>query len=195
MEGFLLLHNLTLADSMANGQSEGYRDENGDFVCSRCSYHWKSRKKGILPKSCPSCRSTVWMKPYEKRFCERCGHEWGSSSESPRRCPLCGTYRWADTPTVYSCIRCGYKWNAKRSWPPKRCPSCRATTWNTEIVEVRNKKRLVSTTSAVSSDVRDDVSARYARGSSCTSISIAMGLSFNLVYTIIRSEYPEPLRV
>lgn len=65
------------------------------YICSRCSHRWVARKKGGLPKNCPKCRSTVWMKDYHICKCYRCNHKWGTVNEEPKRCPKCHSTKWA----------------------------------------------------------------------------------------------------
>ena len=164
------------------------------FVCSRCSYHWKPRKDDGIPRNCPSCRSTVWMKPFELKTCSRCGYEWGSTSEDPRRCPSCGTYRWNEIPTTYSCLRCEHSWTAKRDWPPKRCPKCRSVAWNTEKREQsRNDFHIdakKSSQSVTNQELVKIITVEYRKGKSCTMIAVDNGIPFSIVYTAVRDEYP-----
>jgi len=147
-----------------------------------------------LPKNCPSCRSTVWMKPFENLTCTRCGHEWRSTDDSPRRCPSCGTYRWNDVPTVYNCVKCDHSWNAKRDWPPKRCPLCRSTTWRyrAEESEKNRKAERKSKSSCVMSlspEEQESIISRYSNGESCTKISLSMGIPFSVVFSVVNNTY------
>jgi rubrerythrin len=174
---------------MIDNKEEMKEDAPKYYMCSCCSYRWKPRKTNGLPKNCPSCRSTVWMKSYSVRTCSRCGHVWGSTSDSPKRCPGCGTYRWNDMPTRYSCQRCGHTWISKRDWSPKRCPKCRSTTWaskgegDTICSEHRSEKG--------NSTVIDAVAKRrliemYSAGYSCTRLSMDLCIPFSKVYDTIR---------
>jgi Primosomal protein N'' (replication factor Y) - superfamily II helicase len=175
------------------------KDETGALFCCRCSYSWKPRSIQNLPKNCPSCRSTVWMKPFEYLLCTRCGHEWKSTSDEPRRCPLCGTYKWNETPTVHNCIKCNHSWNAKRDWPPKRCPFCRSTTWGYREEEKSNKKDKkvrANYMGVISEEDTRYILDRYARGDSCTKISLTSGIPFSIVYDVIfRTEETAPIKV
>lgn len=69
------------------------------LTCSRCAHKWAIRKKGDLPKNCPKCRSTLWMKNYHVYTCMKCEHSWGTANESPQRCPKCHTSKW-NTPNI-----------------------------------------------------------------------------------------------
>jgi len=160
----------------------------GALFCCRCSYSWRPRNIHNLPKNCPSCRSTVWMKPFECMLCTRCGHEWKSTSDEPRRCPLCGTYKWNEVPTVHHCIKCNHNWNAKRDWSPKRCPSCRSTTWKYREEEKgskKDKKVKANYMGVITEEEIKHILDRYARGDSCTKISLTSGIPFSIVYNII----------
>jgi DNA-directed RNA polymerase subunit RPC12/RpoP len=64
------------------------------YTCSLCGHRWVSRKDDGLPKSCPKCRSTVWMKEYLRCKCLRCGHEWGTARGHPKKCPKCHSIKW-----------------------------------------------------------------------------------------------------
>ncbi|MCQ2079794.1 MAG: hypothetical protein MJZ38_07060 [archaeon] len=64
------------------------------MTCSRCAYKWAIRKRGDIPKNCPKCRSTLWMKEYHNYTCARCEHTWGTANDSPQRCPKCHTSKW-----------------------------------------------------------------------------------------------------
>ena len=64
------------------------------YTCSLCGHRWVSRKDDGIPKSCPKCRSTVWMKDYLRCVCLRCGHKWGTARGRPKRCPRCHSVRW-----------------------------------------------------------------------------------------------------
>lgn len=64
------------------------------MTCSRCSHKWAIRKRGDIPKNCPKCRSTLWMKNYHVYTCMKCQHEWGTANEHPQRCPKCHTSKW-----------------------------------------------------------------------------------------------------
>lgn len=162
------------------------------YVCSRCSYHWKPRKTDSIPRNCPSCRSTIWMKPFELKTCARCNYEWGSTSEDPRRCPSCGTYHWNEAPRTYDCLRCSHKWTAKRDWPPKRCPKCRSTSWS---IEKKNIKKVdVLESRKISSSVNDDQLVKsildaYKKGDTCTGIAVKTSIPFSVIYGIIREGY------
>ena len=163
------------------------------YVCSRCSYHWQPRKPDVVPKNCPSCRSTVWMKPFDMKTCARCGYQWGSTSSDPRRCPGCGTYHWDEAPQTYQCLRCDHRWTAKRAWPPKRCPKCRSDTWNVEKREPPEApepelKRQAAT--EVDGEVSKAILSRYRDGESCTNIAIATGIPFSTVYQVVRGSSP-----
>ncbi len=72
------------------------------LVCSRCNHKWAIRKKGTLPKNCPKCRSTLWLKKYYRYTCLRCNHEWGTANDAPIRCPKCHTSRWNSPPASES---------------------------------------------------------------------------------------------
>ena len=74
------------------------------LTCSRCSYKWALRKKNALPKNCPKCRSTLWMKNYHVYECMKCSHKWGTANENPLRCPKCHTSKW-NSPPVPRMIR------------------------------------------------------------------------------------------
>lgn len=159
------------------------------FVCSRCSYHWKPRKPDSTPRNCPSCRSTVWMKPFEMKRCARCGYEWGSTSTDPRRCPGCGTYHWNESPQSYECMRCEHTWTAKRAWPPKRCPKCRAVSWNSEKKETPavtepEVKRPIS--SVMDEATVSSILEEYKKGLSCTQIAVKTGIPFSAVFQVVR---------
>lgn len=69
------------------------------LTCSRCSYKWALRKRGALPKNCPKCRSTLWMKNYHVYTCMKCSYSWGTANENPLRCPKCHTSKWSVPPT------------------------------------------------------------------------------------------------
>ncbi len=69
------------------------------LVCSRCSHKWAIRKREALPKNCPKCRSTLWLKKYYRYTCMKCNHEWGTANDSPQRCPKCHTSKWNTPPT------------------------------------------------------------------------------------------------
>ncbi len=156
--------------------------------CLRCFHEWSPRGNGKLPKSCPSCRSTIWMKGSHRRNCKRCHHEWESTDDSPKRCPACGTYRWDDAPTVHECNKCHYSWNAKREWPPKRCPNCRSTRWAISPTGIREKEeKAAKRPSAVKlNEKRSESIIRYYReGQTCTKISLKTGIPFNIVYEIV----------
>ncbi len=76
-----------------------YDESSGDFsgriyTCSRCTHRWVARKKDGIPKNCPRCRSTVWMKDYRIFRCLRCDHSWGTAKGEPKRCPRCHSVRW-----------------------------------------------------------------------------------------------------
>lgn len=159
--------------------------------CSRCSYKWVPRNQEKTPRSCPSCRSMVWMKKYGIKDCRRCGHQWSSADENPKRCPSCGTYKWDDVPTSYNCSKCRYRWNSKRDWPPKRCPRCRSTTWMVnqvayepkKIEDENDTKRNYALT--VSKQRIDYVVRSYNEGRTCTNISLTSGIPFSIVYDIV----------
>jgi len=70
------------------------------MTCSRCSHKWAIRKRGDIPKNCPKCRSTLWMKNYHVYTCMKCQHEWGTANECPQRCPKCHTSKWNSPTTV-----------------------------------------------------------------------------------------------
>ncbi len=74
------------------------------LTCSRCAYKWALRKRGALPKNCPKCRSTLWMKNYHVYECMKCNHRWGTANENPLRCPKCHTSKW-NTPPAPRTIR------------------------------------------------------------------------------------------
>lgn len=158
------------------------------LFCNRCGYHWSPRNPDKMPRSCPSCRSVVWMKKYDTKDCKRCGHQWSSTDEAPKRCPACGTYKWDESPISYQCTKCRYKWNSKREWSPKRCPNCRSTTWmNTppkkEEKPEKESKRTYAT--VVSEEEIQKVIDLYDKGQSCTKISMSSGIPFSIVYEII----------
>ena len=69
------------------------------LVCSRCNHKWAIRKRDTLPKNCPKCRSTLWLKKYYRYTCMKCNHEWGTANDSPQRCPKCHTSKWNTPPT------------------------------------------------------------------------------------------------
>ncbi len=69
------------------------------LVCSRCDHKWAIRKRGALPRNCPKCRSTLWLKKYYTYTCLKCNHEWGTANDSPERCPKCHTSKWNSPPT------------------------------------------------------------------------------------------------
>lgn len=74
------------------------------MTCSRCSHKWAIRKRGDLPKNCPRCRSTLWMKNYHVYTCLKCEHSWGTANECPMRCPKCHTSKW-NTPVVVNDVK------------------------------------------------------------------------------------------
>jgi len=158
------------------------------YVCSRCSYHWKPRKTDSVPRNCPSCRSTIWMKPFELKTCARCNYEWGSTSEDPRRCPSCGTYHWNEVPRTYDCLRCSHKWTAKRDWPPKRCPKCRSTSWNTEKKSIQKAEVLESkrSTSVNDDELTRSILDAYKKGETCTQIAVRTSVPFSVIFNILR---------
>lgn len=83
------------SDSAKEVFSEGQVTAGKVMVCSRCSHRWIVRKRDGLPKNCPKCRSTVWMKDYHICRCYRCNHEWGTVNKEPKRCPKCHSVKWA----------------------------------------------------------------------------------------------------
>lgn len=165
--------------------SEQIIETSRTYSCSKCAHKWKTRKTDGMPKNCPSCRSTVWMKPYETKKCARCGNEWGTTSGDPRRCPGCGTYHWNEAPQAYHCMRCNHDWTAKRKWPPKRCPQCRSVSWMTERRESADAEARRSA-ALFSSAVVQTVKTEYASGMSCTQISVKCKVPFSVVYDIVR---------
>ncbi|MDD3378913.1 MAG: hypothetical protein RBR05_01430 [Candidatus Methanomethylophilaceae archaeon] len=176
-------------------KSDQTKDGDGCYVCSCCSYRWKSRKENGLPRNCPSCRSTVWMKSFELRACTRCGYEWSSTNQKPKRCPSCGTYHWNEIPVSYHCLKCNYTWIAKRDWPPKRCPECRSTAWNSKKESSHMGPSQYSLLMQL--DISDmdpaeveGIIERYRKGESCTNIALNSPMPFSIVYEIIRKEYP-----
>lgn len=72
------------------------------LICSRCNHKWAVRKKGTLPKNCPKCRSTLWLKKYYRYTCMKCNHTWGTANDSPQRCPKCHTSKWNSPPVPES---------------------------------------------------------------------------------------------
>ena len=166
------------------------------YVCSRCSYHWKPRKTDGIPRNCPSCRSTVWMKPYDLKTCTRCGYEWGSGSENPLRCPNCGTHHWNEPVRNYSCLRCGHSWTPKRAGAPKRCPKCRSLVWNEERT---GKSKLETASKASVSDLDEQTVTKvlylYSQEWTCTRIAIELCLSFGKVFEIIRANTVGQVRI
>lgn len=167
------------------------------YVCSRCSHTWVARKKDGLPKNCPKCRSTVWMRDYHICKCARCGHQWGTVDEDPKRCPKCGTNRWNKSPTMYTCQKCSYNWASKRDWKPKRCPRCRSTKWDAPSRDEvsRTKPRRVPK-SGLDVHTKAELVQRYKSGASCTQVAISTGVSFSDVYAAVRENSPnEHVRV
>lgn len=168
------------------------------YVCSRCSYHWKPRKTDSIPRNCPSCRSTIWMKPFELKRCVRCAYEWGSTSEDPRRCPNCGTYHWNEIPKSYECLRCSHTWTAKRDWPPKRCPQCRSISWNSEKkdeIKIRIPESKKSTSYSNDDCVKNAVLELYADGKTCTQIAVETAVPFSIVYGVLRENLKEDFKI
>ena len=80
------------------------------YTCSHCSYTWVARKKDGIPKSCPRCRSTVWMKECYVCNCVKCKHTWETSSQRPKRCPKCHSTKW-DVPIAERKANCGVSRN------------------------------------------------------------------------------------
>lgn len=175
---------------------DGYivKDTDGSifFFCSMCRCYWKPRNEKKMPRSCPSCRSTVWMKPYQKKTCVRCGHVWGTTHAETKRCPACGTYRWNEAAKEYHCFRCDNVWNAKRDGVPKRCPKCNSTKWQLQILEGVSEGEGNNSRIAVDLDpeIKNEIMKRYGKGTSCMKIAIDMKLSFSTVFNVIARDVP-----
>ncbi len=166
------------------------------YVCSRCAHTWVARKKDGLPKNCPKCRSTVWMKDYHICKCARCGHQWGTVDPAPKRCPECGTNRWDRAQTMYSCQRCSYAWASKRAWKPKRCPRCRSTRWEVPAAQQPPRSRRRRAKGVPSEAPRSDLTDGYLAGQTVTQIAMATGTAFSEVYAAVREAFPgERIRI
>lgn len=157
------------------------------LTCYRCSYEWTPRR-GQPPKRCPRCRSVKWSNPDLKVTCVRCGHTWNSHDGSPKRCPSCGSHQWNVPLKSYTCRRCGASWESKSAHRPKRCPSCGSRLWD---VEPESTFVAVEETS----DMEDDVMKEYRRGSGCLDISLALGIPYSVVRSIVSRKNPgvEPM--
>lgn len=180
-------------DTEIKGTSAG-SDQKVAFSCSRCGHRWSSKNHRKIPKSCPACRSSVWMKNYDRKHCERCDHTWLSGNERPKRCPACATYNWDIPRTVYDCFKCGYSWNPKRDGPPKRCPKCSSSAWTEKSgvkrMPKQTAKRKKGYLHTLDKHELDDIVQRYDNGDSCLEIAIATGFAYNVVFSAILGRYP-----
>jgi DNA-directed RNA polymerase subunit RPC12/RpoP len=136
------------------------------------------------------------MRPLKHHTCARCGHEWKTSAYNTRRCPDCGSYHWTNSPKKYNCTKCDHTWAGKTDEPPKRCPNCRSTVWN---VHKKSGGPPPESYEPVASSIHSAVIGEknvkkilllYRKGNSCTSISLAMDLSFDMVFDVVSNEYP-----
>ena len=79
-------------------------------------------------------------------------------------------------------MRCGHTWNS-HDGSPKRCPSCGSRLWD---VEPESTFVAVEETS----DMEDDVMKEYRRGSGCLDISLALGIPYSVVRSIVSRKNP-----
>lgn len=100
----------------------------GDYhVCKLCGHSWKVRKSSPEPKSCPSCRSTMWNDQFARPIvCARCGYKWKTNLEKPTMCPKCKCRTYDITELQVKCRRCGTVWMDKMEWKCDEvcCPVC-----------------------------------------------------------------------
>lgn len=111
--------------------------------------------------------------------CKRCGYHWIRNTDNPIRCPDCGTYHWDEEPTVNKCQSCGHEWFSRTDRTPIRCPSCKTRTWTTLSKRTRSE-------STSDNAENQQVMSLYNAGKGCISISLETGLSFAMVYDIVK---------
>lgn len=116
----------------------------GDYhVCKLCGHSWKVRKSSPEPKSCPSCRSTMWNDQFARSIiCARCKYGWTTNREKPVMCPNCKC-RTYDIPELrIKCRRCGSIWMDKMDWQSTEviCPICGQIP-KKEVTVIKNKQQ------------------------------------------------------
>jgi len=98
-----------------------------NHICKICGHFWKIRETSPEPKSCPSCRSTIWNSPYARNIvCARCGYRWKTNRERPEMCPQCKSRTYDTLMLKVKCRTCGTVWENRMDWHSEKvvCPHC-----------------------------------------------------------------------
>jgi len=75
------------------------RPRGGRCVCRRCNYAWPAPRAGIVPRTCPKCKSPDWNS-FRVFKCSQCGYEFTTNSLRAwayrlyPRCPACQARKW-----------------------------------------------------------------------------------------------------
>ena len=113
--------------------------------------------------------------------CSLCGAEWsGRGTSPPVRCPRCASKRWR-TGNRHHCSLCGYDWvSVGRN--PFKCPSCQSTRWN---------EKDHGNIASVPEEVKIPILLRYDSGAGCVAIARELGITFEIVYDVVREAHPD----
>lgn len=109
----------------ANRES-GNGPEARQCLCRICGHRWNARTESVRPRTCPSCRSSLWdRKELRTVRCYRCGHEWRTSLPHPPRCPSCTSDKWDLKTVAVRCRKCSSVWYDPLSVDKiSKCPQC-----------------------------------------------------------------------
>lgn len=109
----------------ANRES-GNGPEARQCLCRICGHRWNARTESARPRTCPSCRSSLWdRKELRTVRCYRCGHEWRTSLPHPPRCPSCTSDKWDLKTVAVRCRKCSSVWYDPLSVDKiSKCPQC-----------------------------------------------------------------------
>ncbi len=117
--------------------------------------------------------------------CSVCGATWKPKRDTlPQRCPQCKSKIWKNSHR-HTCCNCGHVWFSSNP-APNRCPGCQSRRWNSQNT-ASNPDRPVQ----ITEKTRQAVIIRYELGSGCVRIARDLDLTFDTVFGIVKTEYPE----